>query len=79
MFVEAIVFGFWILSMLLLMAWLVGAGVMAGGVISSLPRLLDKILDYKGERCACYLGLHQHTHPKNSQKAVLTASSGYHR
>ena len=78
MFVESIVFGFWILLVLGVIAWLIGAGVMAGGAISGLPRLLDEALDYRGQRCACYLGLHQHTRPQNLQKAAFTPASPYH-
>jgi hypothetical protein len=62
MFVEAIVFGLWILATLALIAWLIAGGLMAGTMICTGPRLLDKILDYKGEHCACYLGFHRHTH-----------------
>lgn len=61
MFVEIIVFALWIGLVFVLLAWLIGAGLWAGVVASRTPRLLDKILDYKGEHCACYLGLHKHT------------------
>jgi hypothetical protein len=61
MIIEIIVFGFWILSVFVLLAWVVGGGLMVGALTSRAPRLLDRILDYKGAHCACYLGLHQHT------------------
>ena len=61
MIVEMMVFGLWILLMFALLAWALGAGLMASALTSRAPRLLDRILDYKGAHCACYLGLHQHT------------------
>jgi type IV secretory pathway TrbD component len=61
MIVEIIVFGLWILLVFALLAWFVGAGLMASALTSRTPSFLERILDYKGAHCACYLGLHQHT------------------
>ncbi len=40
--------------------WVVGAGVLAGAVISRVPNFLDAVLNYKGKNCACHFPFGPH-------------------
>ena len=55
---------FFIFFMLLFVAlgliWIVGAGLLVGTVLSGIPHVLDKVLDYKGKHCACSFPFHEH-------------------
>lgn len=45
---------FMLLFVFLGLLWVVGAGLLVGTLVSRVPNVLDKILDYKGENCACH-------------------------
>jgi hypothetical protein len=51
---------FMLLFIALGLVWLVGAGLLAATVVSSLPRVFDKVLDYKGKSCACHFPFKHH-------------------
>jgi hypothetical protein len=51
---------FLLLFVMLGLLWVVAAGLLVGTLIVHAPRVLEKMLDHKGDTCACYLGLKHH-------------------
>jgi len=45
---------FMLLFILLGLLWVAGAGLLLGTAISRLPKVLDRIFDYKGRSCTCH-------------------------
>ena len=53
-----------VLVVAFLLTWLLAGGLLFGTLASRGPGALDKILNYKGEDCACHFPFkHHHTHP----------------
>jgi hypothetical protein len=51
---------FMLLFVALGLVWLVAAGLLVGTLFSGIPRVLDRVLDYKGKHCACSFPFHEH-------------------
>jgi len=51
---------FLLLFVALALLWVIAAGLLVGTLIVRAPSVLDRVLDHKGDNCACYLGLKHH-------------------
>ena len=51
---------FMLLFVALALLWVVAAALLVGTLIVHAPRVLERMLDHKGDNCACYLGLKHH-------------------
>lgn len=51
---------FLLLFVMLGLLWVVAAGLLVGSLVINAPHVLEKMLDYKGDHCACYLGMKHH-------------------
>jgi hypothetical protein len=51
---------FLLLFVMLGLLWVVAAGLLVGTLAKQAPRVLEKMLDHKGDNCACFLGMKHH-------------------
>jgi hypothetical protein len=51
---------FLLLFVALGLLWVVAAALLVGTLIVQAPRVLERVLDHRGDNCACYLGLKPH-------------------
>jgi hypothetical protein len=50
---------FLLLFVMLGLLWVIAAGLLVGNLITHAPRVL-RMLNHKGDHCACYLGMKHH-------------------